>query len=72
MPKSKVEFWQNKFEANQKRDFVVRNELLEKKIKCLVVWECSIKKMQKSEEIQIGILNKVSDFLTSEDYFMEL
>ena len=29
-------------------------------------------KMQKSEEIQIGILNKVSDFLTSEDYFMEL
>lgn len=62
----------NKFEANQKRDFVVRNELLEKKIKCLVVWECSIKKMQKSEEIQIGILNKVSDFLTSEDYFMEL
>lgn len=72
MPKSKVEFWQNKFEANQKRDFVVRNELLEKKKKCLVVWECSIKKMQKSEEIQIGILNKVSDFLTSEDYFMEL
>ena len=67
MPKSKVEFWQNKFDANQKRDFVVRNELQEKKIKCLVVWECSIKKMQKSEEIQIDILNKVSDFLASED-----
>ena len=32
MPKSKVEFWQNKFEANQKRDFVVRNELLEKNL----------------------------------------
>lgn len=72
MPKSKVEFWQNKFDANQKRDFVVRNELQEKKIKCLVVWECSIKKMQKSEEIQIDILNKVSDFLASEDCFMEL
>ena len=72
MPKSKVEFWQNKFETNQKRDFVVRNELQEEKIKCLVIWECSIKKMQKSEEIQIEVLNKVSDFLTSEDYFMEL
>lgn len=58
--------------ANQKRDFVVRNQLQKKKIKCLVVWECSIKKMQKSEEIQIGVLNTVSDFLTSKDYFMEL
>lgn len=72
MPKSKVEFWQNKFDANQKRDFVVRNELQEKKIKCLVIWEYSIKKMQKNEEIQIDILNKVSDFFTSEDYFVEL
>lgn len=72
MPKSKVEFWQNKFDANQKRDFVVRNELQEKKIKCLVIWEYSIKKMQKNEEIQIDILKKVSDFFTSEDYFVEL
>lgn len=72
MPKSKVEFWQNKFDANQKRDFVVRNELQEKKIKCLVIWEYSIKKMQKNEEFQIDILNKVSDFFTSEDYFVEL
>ena len=29
MPKSRIEFWQNKFEANRKRDIVVRNELHE-------------------------------------------
>ncbi len=53
MPKSKVEFWQNKFEANQKRDFVVRNELLEKKIKCLIVWECSIKRCKRVKKFRL-------------------
>lgn len=72
MPKSRIEFWQNKFKANRKRDFVVRNELREKGIKCLVVWECSIKKMQKDEEFQIRLIDKVVAFLTSEDFFMEL
>ena len=72
MPKSRIEFWQNKFKANRTRDFVVRNELREKGIKCLVVWECSIKKMQKDEEFQIRLLDKVVAFLTSEDFFMEL
>ena len=47
MPKSRIEFWKNKFEVNQKRDLVVRNELFENNIKCLVVWECSIKKMKR-------------------------
>ena len=72
MPKSRIEIWPNKFEANRKRDFVVRNELREKGIKCLVVWECSVKKMQKDEEFQIRLLDKVVAFLTSEDSFMEL
>ena len=33
MPKSKVEFWQKKFDTNVKRDKTVRKELLELKIK---------------------------------------
>lgn len=72
IPKSRIEFWQNKFETNKKRDFVVRNELWERRIKCLVVWECSIKKMQKSEAFQIEIFDKVKDFLISENLFLEL
>lgn len=51
---------------------MVRNELREKGIRCLVVWECSVKKMQKDEEFQIRLLDKVVAFLTSEDSFMEL
>lgn len=72
MPKSRIEFWQNKFEANQKRDSVVKNELHKKGIKDIVIWECSIKRMQKDEEFQTRLLNKVEDFLKSEDSFMEL
>lgn len=72
MPKSKVEFWQNKFDANQKRDFVVRNELREKKIKCLVVWECSIKQMKKDEEFKNSVIIRVRDFLESQNLSMEI
>lgn len=72
VPKSRIEFWQNKFEANRKRDFVVRNELHEKGIKCLVVWECSIKKMKKDEELKNSMLIRVMNFLESQDLSMEI
>lgn len=72
MPKSRVEFWQNKFDANQKRDFVVRVDLQETGIKCLVVWECSVKKMKKDVNLQNRLLEKVEDFLKSEDMFFEI
>ena len=72
MRKSKVEFWQNKFDANQKRDFVVRNELQEKKIKCLVIWECSIKKMKKDEEFEDSVIIRVRNFLVSHNLSMEI
>ena len=72
MPKSRVEFWKNKFEANQKRDFAVRVELQEKGIKCLVVWECSVKKMKKDVNIRNELLERVADFLKSEDMLFEI
>lgn len=72
MPKSRIEFWKNKFEVNQKRDLVVRNELFENNIKCLVVWECSIKKMKKDEGFKKSMLVKVIDFLKSKDLSMEI
>lgn len=45
-PKSRVEFWQKKFDDNVRRDSAVKAELLEHGIKCLIVWECTIKRMQ--------------------------
>lgn len=72
IPKSRMEFWKNKFEANQKRDLVVRNELQERGIKCLVIWECSIKKMKKDKEFQNSMLVRVIDFLESKGLSMEI
>lgn len=43
-PKSRVEFWQKKFDDNVRRDSAVKAELLEHGIKCLIVWECTIKR----------------------------
>ncbi|RGI73863.1 very short patch repair endonuclease, partial [Anaerobutyricum hallii] len=50
IPKSRVEFWQKKFNANVKRDGIVRRELRDEKVKILVIWECTIKKMKKNKE----------------------
>lgn len=51
IPKSRVEFWQKKFESNVKRDYVVRMELQNRGIKCFIVWECTVKKMTEKREI---------------------
>lgn len=72
MPKSRIDFWENKFKANQKRDGVVRAELQEKKIKCLVVWECTIKRMKKNPEDSRKVMDDVKKFLETEDLYLEL
>lgn len=72
MPKSRVEFWEKKFETNQKRDYVVRRKLQEKEIKCLVVWECTIKHMKKDIEFRERMLEYTTGFLKSQDSFLEI
>lgn len=71
-PKSNVEFWENKFNANIKRDATVQAQLLDKKIKCLIVWECNIRHMKKDEDYKAYILNEIESFLTSEVLFQEI
>jgi len=42
-PKSRVDFWQNKFFQNVKRDRKVLNELLTLGWRVMVIWECETK-----------------------------
>lgn len=72
MPKSRIEFWQKKFEANVERDSVVRMELQDKGIKCLIVWECTIKRMKRSQEDCERNLKIVEGFLQTDDLIVEL
>lgn len=69
VPKSRIEFWQKKFDANIKRDKTVRKELLELKIKQLIIWECTIKKMKKDEIYRDKIAGQIIDFLVSRIIF---
>lgn len=43
LPKSRVEFWQNKLEGNKERDLCNIEKLREMGWRILVVWECSLK-----------------------------
>ena len=72
MPKSRVEFWQKKFEANVKRDYIVRMELRDKGIKCLIVWECTVRRIKRNQEDCISYQKTVEKFLKTDDLFLEL
>jgi DNA mismatch endonuclease, patch repair protein len=43
-PKSRIEFWQRKFDSNVARDLRVQRELRRLGLKVIVVWECEIRR----------------------------
>lgn len=72
MPKSNMNYWQKKIRGNVERDKKVKDQLKDKRIRQLVVWECTIKKMKKSSEYAVEILDKTTDFLNSDIQYKEL
>ncbi len=71
-PKSQVEFWTEKFQKNVDRDNRIKEDLEIAGIKMLIVWECTIKQMIKSQETKEEILQKIGEFLLSNDFRREL
>ena len=72
MPRSRVEFWQKKFDANIKRDEYVRKELASKKIKVSIVWECTIKRMKKDKKTEEEVISLIEKFLLSSEFELEI
>ena len=72
VPKSRIEFWERKFEQNKTRDILVLNELRKQGIKTVVVWECTIKSMKKDPELCKKILDQIEIFVRSEILKLEL
>ena len=72
MPKSRVEFWNKKFADNIKRDRLVQEKLLSQNIKCLVIWECTIKHMMKNTAFENEIIGKILFFLNNYNISCEL
>lgn len=71
-PKSRVEFWQKKFDDNVRRDAVVKGDLLKLGVKQLIVWECTIRQMIKSQELERSIIEKCISFMLCDQQMMEL
>ena len=59
MPKSRIEFWNDKFQKNIARDKVVEDQLKEQGIRSLVIWECTVRKMMQKNNIESDTLNLV-------------
>lgn len=72
MPKSRTEFWTEKFRKNVERDQKVRNELAAEGTKTLVIWECTVKQMMKEEEYSNKVLDQVEKFFQSGEKFKEI
>lgn len=66
MPKSRIEFWEKKFKANENRDIVVREELKKNRIKCLIVWECAIKQVKTKGASPDSLVEDIIKFIQSE------
>ena len=71
-PKSRVEFWRNKFDANVARDEKVKEELYKNNHKCLIIWECTLKGIHKDKDKELHILNEITEFLHSEELYREI
>ncbi|MCR4657461.1 MAG: very short patch repair endonuclease, partial [Lachnospiraceae bacterium] len=71
-PKSRTEFWNDKFDRNIRRDQQVREKLKGDGIRILIVWECTIKKMRKSSETEENVMQKIQEFLGSSAEYFEI
>ena len=71
-PKSRVDFWEKKFANNLNRDEVVKLELSRHRNRQLIVWECTIKQMQKNPQVKEEVIECIKGFLTSDKTFQEI
>ena len=72
MPKSRTEFWVEKFDVNVSRDRLVHEQLSRMGIRYLIVWECTINAMVKSTIFREDQLREILAFLEGTEESMEL
>lgn len=72
MPKTNIQFWEEKFSHNILRDKIVTNTLNNQGIKCIVVWECTVHKMMKDVEYNNEILQIIERFFHDDRSIIEL
>ena len=72
-PKSNLDFWLAKFEANKKRDAAVCDTLLDGGARVLIIWECTVKKIKSDPESYNDVMMRIDDFILNEnEKFLEI
>lgn len=66
MPKSNSEYWKEKLAMNRIRDESTIEELISRNVRVLVIWECTIKKMQKDLDYKRKLIDVIVDQLSVE------
>ena len=56
-PKTRKEFWENKFKGNVKRDLEIQKNIKNIEWRSLVIWECETKNIENLKGIIIDIFN---------------
>ncbi len=72
LPKTRVEFWTEKFRKNMERDAAVQAQLEKSGIRQLVIWECAIRRAVRSDQQRTSLINDIRMFLDSDSMRMEL
>ena len=72
MPKSRSEYWSRKFDKNVAHDEAIKKQLVDKNIRCLVVWECTIRKAQKKDGKPEQLLASIEEFLRKDCLYKEI
>ena len=71
-PNSNIEKWMKKFSENVRRDKRVYDTLLKDGIKTIVIWECSIRKMEKDKTFIKQVVESINAFLIGGDLYLEI
>lgn len=64
-PHSNTDFWNRKFAANMKRDATVRSTLEQSGIRCVIVWECEIRRMRRNLSAESESLTRIIREITT-------
>lgn len=71
-PKSRVDFWMKKFNCNIERDQTVKSALLAQNRRILIIWECTIKRMIKSDTTEKEIMDIIDNYILSDNSYLEI
>ena len=71
-PKSRVDFWNHKFDSNVHRDQEVVRQLNDERIRCLVIWECAIRKALMKNGNPAELFRRIEEAILSGDPYTEV